>query len=281
MSLGPRVTRRTYPIWRLRLQRGLPRQLLMAASTLGLVASARYAIAPPRPARIVADGAIAHTPDRAAEAYAVLFARRYLTWSPTEPSPRALERWLSGALEANAGLDVPEGVTQSVSWAEVAQSREPARGQHVYTVVAQTNTSGLVYLTVGVARLSTGVLSLSGYPAFVGPPASAAASPSARSVTVDEPQLELVIHRALGNYLSGSGSELAADLTAGAKVSLPSNRLQLGSIAHPSWAQGSAVKVTVQVTDETGVRYTLTYELDVTRVRGRWEISAIQSDPLS
>ncbi len=281
MSPGARVSMRTYPIWRLRLRRGLPRYLLIAVSALGLAASARYAIAPPRPARVSPDAGAAPVLDRAAEAYAVLFARRYLTWSASEAPAEALERWLGAGQEAGAGLTVPEGVSQAVAWAEVVQSREPARGQHVYTVAAQTDASGLLYLTVGVTRRPSGVLSLSGYPAFVGPPASAPASMVPAGPPIGEPALEVVVRRALGNYLSGSGSELAADLTAGAQVSLPPNRLQLDSVGHPSWAQGSAVQVTAQASDARGVRYTLSYELDVARVRGRWEISAIQTDPLS
>ncbi len=281
MSAAARVTLRTYPRWRLGLRRGLPRYLLTAVSVFGLAASARYAIAPPRPDRVGADSASSPALDRAAEAYAVLFARRYLTWGAAGPSAVEIERWLGGALETDAGLTVPGGVSQAVSWAEVVQSREPARGEHVYTVAVQTDESGLLYLTVGVTRASSGVLVLTGFPAFVGPPLSSPATPSAHGAPIDDPALEVVVRRALGNYLSGAGSELAADLTTGARVSLPPNRLQLTGSGHPIWAQGSAVQVTAQASDGRGVRYTLTYELDVARVRGRWEISAIQTDPLS
>ena len=36
-------------------------------------------------------------------------------------------------------------------WAEVVQAREPRPDEHVYTVAAQTDTAGLLYLTVAVA----------------------------------------------------------------------------------------------------------------------------------
>jgi hypothetical protein len=166
-----------------------------------------------------------------------------------------------------------------VSWAEVVQAREPASGQHVYTVAVQTSPDGLLYLTVGVTRLAGGALTLSGYPAFVGPPPSVPVPTPSQATAGVEPALETVVRRALGNYLSASASELAADLTPGAQISLPPNPLQLTGISHTGWAAGSAVQVTAQALDRRGVRYTLAYELDVSRLRGRWEISAIQTDP--
>jgi hypothetical protein len=39
------------------------------------------------------------------------------------------------------------------------------------------------------------------------------------------------------------------------------------------------VIATVQAQDGRGVRYTLAYELDVRTSQGRWEISAVQTDP--
>ena len=46
------------------------------------------------------------------------------------------------------------------------------------------------------------------------------------------------------------------------------------------WAPGAgAVLAVVEAEDARGARYTLAYELDVARVQGRWEVSAIQMDP--
>ena len=282
MSAGPGVTLRAYPLWRLRLRRGLPRYLITAVSLFGIAASARYAIYPPEPARVGSSVSPVAGLDRAAEAYAVLFARRYLTWSSTEGPPSGgLEELAGGGLEADAGRAVPSGVAQKVAWAEVVQAREPAAGRHVYTVAAQTDADGLVYLTVGVSRLPSGALALSGYPAFVGPPDSVPAPTPIQGPAVTDPALETVVRRALGNYLSAAASELAADLTAGARVSLPPNPLTLDGLGRPTWTEGSAVEVTAQASDARGVRYTLAYELDVARVQGRWEVSAVQTDPRS
>lgn len=269
------------PMWRVRLARELPRWLLMGAAAFGLLASGRMAIAPPRPVdRAAAAPAVA--PDRAAEAYAALFARRYLTWSAAEPqaSARALEAFGGPGMEADAGLLLPDSGSQHVEWVEVVQSRVPLRGESVYTVAAQTDPGGLQYLTVAVRREADGALSLAGYPAFVGPPATAAASPPARAALVGEPALEAVVRRALGNYLSGSAGELASDLAPGAQVSLPAAPLQALNVERPAWAPGGgAVQVIVQALDGQGVRCTLQYEIDVSREQGRWEVSAIQTEP--
>ena len=193
-------------MWRIRLGRQLPRYLLCAAALFGLAASARYAIAPPRPPAYAGVRAAAAV-DRAAEGYAVLFARRYLSWNAAQPqaSAHALEPFLGAGAEAGAGLVLPPGGEQQVEWAEVVQVREPQPGVHVYTVAAQTDSAGLLYLSVGVERSSAGV-ELTGYPAFVGAPSS---SPSGSLVAhareVREAPLRMVVERALRNYLAGAG----------------------------------------------------------------------------
>ncbi len=260
----------------------MPRYLLGAVSVMGVAASARFAIAPPQPADGPTPIRVAAEPDRAAEAYAVLFARRYLTWNASDPlgATKSLEPFAGGGIEPDAGLALPTSGSEQVSWAEVVQGREPQPGSHVYTVAAQTDSAGLQYLTVGVTRTGSGALALSGYPAFVGAPASAPADPPQHLPPVEDQSLEVVVRRALANYLSGSSNELAADLTTGARVSLPTNPLRLQAMQRPTWVPGGAsVLAVLQASDGRGVRYTLSYELDVTRSQGRWEISAVQADP--
>lgn len=278
----PTVTIASRALWRIRLSRALPRYLLCALSVAGLAASARFAIAPPRPALPAAAVREPAPPDPAAEAYAALFARRYLTWNAAEPqaSAGALEPFLGSGMEPGAGLQLPASGEQRVEWAEVVQARVPAPGEHVYTIAAQTDTAGLLYLTVPVARTSDGALALAGYPAFVGAPAAGPAQGPGRLREVAEPALATVVQRALRNYLAASSSELAADLASGARVSLPGMPLSLQSMQRLDWApEGSAVLATVQAQDGRGVRYTLAYELDVLRAQGRWEVSAVQMDP--
>lgn len=275
------VTIATRAMWRLRLARELPRYLVWALSVAGIAASVRFAIAPPRTALPAAALRVPASADGAAEGYAVLFARRYLSWdAEPQASARGLEPFIGPGMAPDAGLALPASGEQRVDWAEVVQAREPARGEHVYTVAAQTDSAGLLYLTVGVARANDGSLELTGYPAFVGAPAAAPAKVAAHLREVGDRALSTVVERALRNYLADSSSELAADLAGGARVSLPSSPLSLGSMERLAWsADGSSVIAVVQARDARGVGYTLAYELDVVREQGRWEVSAVQMDP--
>jgi Conjugative transposon protein TcpC len=276
----------TRPLWRIRVAREWPRYLLSALAVAGLAASARFAIDPPRPAmpRVTASGPA--PPDLAAQGFAAQFTRNYLTWNAAEPQAHeaALAAFVGPGIEPNAGLQPPSSGEQRVEWAEVVQERElelvPARPEHVYTVAAQTDDAGIQYLTVSVVRTAGGSLALGGYPAFVGAPATSPAQIQGHAGEVNEPALATVVARALRNYLATSGSELAADLTANAHVSLPAAALSLESVQRLDWAQGAgAVIAVVAAADARGARYTLGYELDVARVQGRWEVSAIQMDP--
>jgi hypothetical protein len=285
MSTAPvhgRVGIATRPLWRIRVAREWPRYLLSALAVAGIAASARFAIDPPRPvtAKVAPRGPA--PPDLAAESFASLFARSYLTWNAADPQAheRDLASFIGAGMEPNAGMQLPSSGEQQVQWTEVVQEREPVSGEQVYTVAAQTDDAGLQYLTVSVVRTAGGSLALGGYPAFVGGPATGPAQTQGHLREVDEPALATVVERALRNYLSASGSELAADLTNEARISLPAVALSLESVQRLDWAPGvGAVLAVVQAQDARGARYTLAYELDVARVQGRWEVSAIQTDP--
>jgi len=271
------------PLWRIRLTRELPRRLLLGASVAGLLASARFAIAPPQPVTLAREHRIAPAQDLAAEGFAQLFARSYLTWEADDPEAhqRSLASFVGVGMEPGAGLQPPPAGEEQVQWTEVVQERTIAAGEHMYTVAAQTDTSGLMYLAVCVARAHDGVLQLAGYPALVGAPASSPASASGKLREVSEPTLRTVVERALRNYLADASSELAADLTSGARVSLPMQALSLEAVQRLDWSPegGGAVSAIVRAQDGRGVSYTLAYELDVALIAGRWEVAAIQMDP--
>jgi hypothetical protein len=269
-------------MWRIRLARELPRYLLQALALAGLLASARFAVAPPRPVVQRAPTAGVALRDPGAEGFASLFARRYLTWDSRdlEAHSLALAPFVGSWMEADGGLQPPAGGEQTVQWTEVVQARATTPGEHTYTVAAQTDSAGLLYLTVDVAREPDGRLALAGYPAFVGAPASTQAEPPRRLRAVEEPALQTVVTRALRNYLERAESELAADLTASAHVSLPGLALALQSVHSLDWSpDGRSVLAVVQAQDGRGAQYTLGYELDVVSNAGRWEVSAIQMDP--
>jgi hypothetical protein len=278
------------PLWQIRAAREWPHYLLSVVAVAGLAASARFAIDPPRPPALVLAAHVPAAPDLAAEGFAVRFARSYLTWNAAEPQAHedTLASFVGPGIDPDGGLQPPASGAQRVESAEVVQERElmpagpDAPAEHVYTVAAQTDDVGLLYLTVSVVRTAGGSLALGGYPAFVGAPASGPAQTGAQAHLreVGEPALATVVGRALRNYLAASPSELSADLTASAQVSLPASALTLESVQRLDWASGAgAVLAVVAAADARGARYTLAYELDVARVGGRWEISAIQTDP--
>jgi Conjugative transposon protein TcpC len=271
-------------MWRIRLARELPRYLLQGLAVAGLLASARFAIAPPRPLIARASTSSAVTVDRAAEGFATLFARSYLSWSSRDPEAHrlALAPFLGSWMEAEAGLQPPESGEQRVQWTQVVQVRDLAADEQMYTVAAQTDTAGLLYLAVAVAREADGALALAGYPAFVGAPAATGAVAPAHLREVEDPALETVVTRALRNYLARAESELDADLAVGTRVSLPGATLTLQSLDSLDWsADGRSVLATLRARDERGAQYTLAYELGVRSNAGRWEISAIQTSPNS
>jgi len=276
------VTVASRPLWRIRVAGALPRMLLQAAAVLGLLASARYAIAPPKPASghaTLASGALV---DRAAEGFASLFARRYLTWdsSDLEARRRSLAPYLNSSMEAEAGLQPPERGEQRVLWTEVVQSRLAFAGERVYTVAAQTDSDGLLYLTVGVVSERGGSLALDGYPALVGAPASTGAAPEGNLREVEDAALVTVVRRAIRNYLADAESELDADLLGGAHVSLPAVPLAMQTLDSLAWSpNGHSVVAVVRARDGRGAQYTLAYELAVLSQAGRWEIAAIQTNP--
>jgi hypothetical protein len=281
-STARAVTITPRPLWRIRLTRALPRYLLYALCLAGLLASARFAIAPPRPARLAAAHPAGPTLDLAAEGYASLFARRYLTWDASQPqvSEQLLAPLVGAGMDSDAGLRLPPTGAQHVAWVEVVQARRAGPGEHVYTVAAQTDAAGLVYLTVDVARMADGRLALDGYPAFVGAPAAGPAEAPERRVEVANPALASVVERALRNYLAASPEELAADLSRGARVAMPGIALTLSSLEHLSWSPDRrSVLAVLEAQDSRGAQYTLGYEVDVADVEGRWEVSAIQMDP--
>lgn len=277
-----KVTVTPRPMWRISLARELPRYLVQAAAVMGLLASARFALAPPKPPIVHSSPSSSALVDRAAEGFASLFARRYLTWNAgdLEAHRLALAPYLNSSMEAEAGLQPPERGEQRVLWTEVVQARIASTGEHVYTIAVQTDSVGLLYLTVSVVREASGGLALGGYPAFVGAPAWTGAVSPGHLREVEDAALTTVVRRAMRNYLVGAESELDADLAVGAHVSLPPVPLTLQALDSLEWSPGGrSVRAVVRARDQRDTQYTLGYELDVVSSAGRWEISAIQMNP--
>ena len=276
----PTVVLATHSLRRLRLSRLLTRHLVQAAAIVGLAASARFALFPPAVPRPPAVADLRADP--AAAGFAELFARRYLTWDARRPEQHAasLAPLVGGTMDPDAGLRIPAAGGERVSWSSIVQDRRGSAGEHVYTVAAETDTAGLLYLSLGVVRGADGRLSLSRYPSFVGAPAVDAARPASTGAQVQDASLSAVVQRALGNYLAGSASNLAADLAPGARITEPTLALGLQRVLDLRWSPGGgAVRAAVDAQDGRGADFTLSYELDVELTQDRWEISAIQMDP--
>ncbi|MEA2355288.1 MAG: hypothetical protein QOD61_1417 [Solirubrobacteraceae bacterium] len=271
----------TRSLRRLRASGSLTRWVLYVAAAVGVAATARFAIAPPRPP--IPRPVPVAVADRAAEGFATLFARRYLTWDAASPAlhEQGLTEFLGGSVDADAGLAAPARGSQRIAWAEIVQARTAGPGEHVYTVAAGTAAGEPTYLSVDVVRGGSGELRLGRYPALVGPPlvGHAETLDSGAAGPVSDPGVTTVVDRALRNYLAGSGQNLAADLAPDSVVATPAERLVLDRVEQLEVARGGGVLATVGAHDSLGTTYTLTYQVDLLRTDGRWMVGAIQTDP--
>jgi hypothetical protein len=259
-----------------------PRYLTLGVLALLLLLGLRslfYSPAATDPARATA------TADAPSRAFALQFARAYLSYDAKRPAARgrALAPFLSDAVDAEAGFLAARG-SQEVIWAEVASDQRALTGGRALTIAAAISTQPLpVYLTVTVAHDRGGPVSLVGYPAFVGAPAISPNAPSVSHSAVEDDQLTAVIARALRNYLGGSAQNLKADLAPGAAVTLPTLSLRLRSLGRVEWLGRSgnrAVLATVEASDARGATYTLAYELGIA-IRDRPYIDFIEVIPTS
>ena len=218
------------------------------------------------------------TYEPSAATFAEAFARTYMTFDPSRPEERA--RALAAfAPAAAADLDVGGRRNMRVGWSAVAAEERFGSRRDIVTVVLETS-EGLRHLAVDVRRAADGGLRIAGPPALVGPPivASDDALPAPREV--DDDQLESVAGRVVRNYLARELDDLAADLDATARVSLPDSALRVTSIDAVSWVrtpQRVAVTATAEAGD--GTRLVLRYQLTVVHRAGRWLVRFVHVNP--
>ena len=198
---------------RLRAAAALPRWLLLGCASAGIVASVRFALAPPRPVtRTVTVGGT----DRALEATALAVVRAWLALEGARPD---VARDRVAALvgdDAAAAIapDAPPIVRQRVRWAETVTSAEPGTGGNARRRGGRDRSRrAAARRRDAAARKNDGALELVGAPALVGGPVvgPADADPDARRAEVADPALADVCRRALDNYLAGAARNLAAD----------------------------------------------------------------------
>lgn len=276
VSIKPRSVRS------LRFEGAHMRWVLTVVAVVGVAATVRNAIAPPKP--VVAPAPKAQVRDAGAEAFAAAFARAYLTWDASDPEVhrRAVAPFLGSDSDPDAGFSPPNSGSERVVDARVVQQRPAETGGQTYTVAATTSGGEAVHLTVTVRRTRAGALQLVGDPAFVGAPAAlpAATGDPERLEEVTDPALVEVVRRCLGNYVGGDVDGLRADLAPGAVVAVPDRRFALREVTSVIWSpSGAPVVARVSASDEHGGLYQLAYELDVDLSGGRPFVTAIQTNP--
>lgn len=283
MTSRSTVTASRRPLWMLRASGQVGRVAFAVLAIAGL-ASLWRTVSVPTPAQEVVRFAAPSPPDVAGAGFAVTFAREYLTWRAADPGAhqRALAGLLGPTVDPDLGLLPAAGTSERVLWTQVVDSGAApggGPGDRIYAVAVASQPGGLRYLSVPVARGASGALTLGGYPAFVGAPATAPFDGvGAGGATVTDPGLLAVVARALRNYLTGATADLAADLVLGARVPSPPDRLALGQLQQVRWlAVPQLIVARVLATDRLGTQYTLGYRLGVTRAAARWEITSIQT----
>jgi hypothetical protein len=222
-------------------------------------------------------------PDDEARAFAVEFARAYLSYSPREPqrSAQALRSLVAPELADSVvpqfGEDAP---AQSVDATGVARSAVIDARHALVTVAVE----GGRYLTVPVARDGAGGLVVYDLPSFAAPPARGQVVPAAvdplsggeRDAIVD------VLGRFFRAFLAGDALELSYFVPAGVRMDALGRRHELvglvsvGQLSAPE-GRSREVLATVRARDAAGgAVYTLRYRLRL--VRGeRWLVAAVNN----
>jgi hypothetical protein len=267
------------------LLKGLGRVLLWLFVAVLLIRGAADLFERERPAAAArnAPAVPAMWPDDEARAFAVEFARAYLSYSPREPqrSAEALRSLVAPELADSVvpqfGEDAP---AQSVDAAGVARATVIDARHALVTVAVE----GGRYLTVPVARDGAGGLVVYDLPSFAAPPGRGQVAPAAvdplsggeRDAIVD------VLGRFFRAFLGGDALELSYFVPAGVRMDALGRRHELvglvsvGELSPPA-GRSREVLATVRARDPAGgAVYTLRYRLRL--VRGdRWLVAEVNN----
>ncbi len=233
-------------------------------------------------------GAALSFPDDEARAFALQFARAYLTFTPRHPEYHeiSVRPYLAQDLREDAALELPtRGPSQTVTSAAVARAQPAGRDRALVTVAATVlnRTITTRYLTVPVARDSHGGLVVFDYPSFSSPPPEGAVSsdPPA-ALSSGSAEIQDLLRRFFAAYLDAQSiDQLSYFLTRTANVTALAQRYQLREIV--SFAQlgegegpHRTVLVTLRARDpDTSVSYTLRYRVELVR-QDRWYVNEIE-----
>jgi hypothetical protein len=262
----------------------LGRMLLWLLVAVLLIRGASDVLAPRAPA--VASRAVPAArpawPDDEAGAFAVAFARAYLSYSPRDPERSAR------AVRAFVADDVVDAVVpqfgrrtrrQLVSAAMVARTAV-VDARHALVTVAVDDGR---YLTVPVARGDGGGLVVYDLPSLAAPPARGRVEPQLVDPLsgADQDEIRDVLTRFFRAFLAGDARELSYFVPAGVRMGALRRRHELvGDVSvmqapGPARARRRDVVVTVRARDvASGAVFPLRYRLGL--VRGeRWLVTEV------
>jgi Conjugative transposon protein TcpC len=278
-ALGQRERIDYESVRRMRMRARLPRYAVLGMVAILAFAGARVAIfgaPPPRIERYIDS----ETVDVGLEGFAQDYARAYLSWDSSDAAAhqQSLVRF-NPRLAQDPGTMAPRS-PQVVSATEVVQDEASAvQGRIVTVEVTLAPGSRVEYLAVAVARSQNGSMAVLNFPSFVGAPSVQESPPHPTLQAVNDQELSTVVLRSLTNYVAGDSANLAADLAPGTQVTFPPNQLELtASSGQLSWTGPNGVLATVEVRDQQGASYTLTYEVGVQR-SDRWYVNSIEVIP--
>lgn len=236
------------------------------------------AVLAPREAPISAAHPAGARDDQASAAFAVRFARTYLS----DPSPQALAPFLAEGARVGAGR-APSARAAEPAQAEVSATEELGGGREVLTVACELRDARTLYLAVPIVRSGAGEVAALGAPSIVAAPGVAGADTERPRPLAgpDAAPIQGLIAKFLPAYLGASeASDLAYLLAPGASVQplggtvrflALSGVRQLGSGEGPRRTVLAAVRADDPV---SGAAYPLAYRLEVVK-HGRWYVEAV------
>jgi Conjugative transposon protein TcpC len=220
-------------------------------------------------------------PDDEARAFAVEFARVYLSYSPRNPDlyADAVRTMVAPELAASVAPQVDEHARERVVGAATVARTVRLDGRHALITVAA---GGARYLAVPVARDAAGGLAVYDLPSFAPPPTRGAVTTTSLDALSGAEQAEIrdVLERFFGAFFAGDTRALEYYVPAGVAMSALGRRhefMDLVSVARiaPSHGRSRQVLATVRARDAANKAvYALRYRLRL--VRGdRWLVTEV------
>jgi hypothetical protein len=268
------------------------RVLLWCAVALLLVRGAAdvLAVEERAPARPEARAAAAAWPDEQARAFAVEFARAYLSSSPADPDGYARELLPFVAAELRDSV-VPrfaeDSARQVVENAVVARSARVDGRRALVTVAAWLSVDGEAstrYLAVPVARDSRGGLVVDDLPSLATPPARGQAEPPQPEPLSGAARAEIedVLGRFFRAFLAGRSEDLEYLVPAGVRIGALGEEHELVGLDSvdqlgPAGGRERLVLATVRARDpQTRAVYALRYRVRLVRA-DRWYVAGVNT----